>query len=539
MSQRMTQTPNTPIPREVIAYTQQICEEMGLSLDIQTQIAIAQDVYTEHQLQSNQVEQKPLWTPINDLQRLALATEAFELYCGGRARTGKTDLILGTAMTQHKNAIIFRTEYTQIKALRNRSREILRGTGASYNGQEKEWKGIPGDRTLEFGALSLDKDVDKYYGRPHDLICFDEITKFQEEHYLTVWGWACTADPENHPNQRVRIICTGNPPTGNRRIGISGLWVKQRWAAWVDDRHPNPAQPGELRWYVNLNGTDTEVEGEHDVRTDEMGTKLKPISRTFIPGELLHFYRDTPYEATLDALPEKIRRALRDGDFSIAEDDQVHQLIPTEHVRAAMDRWTPEPPKTVDGDREPLSAIGVDVARGGNDSTVISKRYANWFDNLLKFKDSETKTGREVAGLIMQHTTDDEKDAPIIIDLTGVGSSPYDILDSHDFRVDGFVGASRSNLRDKSGRLGFVNRRAEAWWLFKEALEPESGEEIELPPDNELLADLTALTWDVSTRGIQLEEKDKLIKRLGRSPDCGDAVVMNYNAVARGDVVYF
>ena len=165
--------------------------------------------------------------------------------------------------------------------------------------------------------------------------------------------------------------------------------------------------------------------------------KLKPVSRTYNPRRTPSLLqRHALRWATLDALPEKVRRALRDGDFSVAEDDQAHQVIPAEHVRAAMDRWTPDHP----GIRQPLSAIGVDVARGGKDATTISKRYANWFDKLLKFKGSETKTGDQVASLIMEHTTDAEKDAPIIIDLAGVGSSPYDILNSHDFRVEGFVG---------------------------------------------------------------------------------------------------
>ena len=88
--------------------------------------------------------------------------------------------------------------------------------------------------------------------------------------------------------------------------------------------------------------------------------------------------------------------------------------------------------------------------------------------------------------------------------------------------MEGFVGGSRSGSTDKSGRLGFINRRAEAWWLFKEALEPESGEDDRTSRlTTELLADLTAPTWELSARGIQIEDKAKLSKRLGRSPDCG------------------
>ena len=527
----MTMNPtqiDTPVPKDVIAYTQQVCEEMGLELDVNTRIAIAQDVYAEHQLNANAVETKPVWTPKYKLQQIALATEAFECYIGGRARTGKTDLILGASITEHKDSIIFRTEYPQIKDLVKRSREILRGTGARYNGTDKIWHGIPGNRTLEFGALKNDGDDDKYFGRPHDLICFDEIPKFKEEHYRIVWGWAVPSG--ENPNQRTRIICTGNPPTKPAEY-----WVKKRWAAWVDDKHPNPAKPGEPRWYVNKNGQDTEVE-EHAEVYDEMGVRLYPVSRTFIPGELLPFYKGTPYEAALSALPERERRALRDGDFSIAEDDQVHQVIPSEHVRIAQQRWQDMKKPDV-----PLRGLGIDVARGGKDQTVISKRYGGWFDTLIKYPASDTVTGGEVAKIIMEHITDDEKSARIVIDLTGVGSSPYDILSSHDFDVDGFMGAESSAYTDKSGMLEFANRRSEAWWTFKEALEPDSGQDIALPPDPELMADLTAPTYEVDTRGIHIEKKENIIKRLGRSPDCGDAVVMNYNIDVRAgeNMVYF
>ena len=325
-------------------------------------------------------------------------------------------------------------------------------------------------------------------------------------------------------NQRTRIICTGNPPTKPAEY-----WVKERWAAWVDDKHPDPAKPGELRWYVNLNGQDTEVE-EHAEVYDEMGVRLYPVSRTFIPGELLPIYKGTPYEAALSALPERERRALRDGDFSIAEDDQAAQVILSEHVRIAQQRWYDTKKPDV-----PLRGLGVDVARGGKDQTVLSKRYGGWFEELIKYPASETPTGGDVAAVVIEHMADDEKTARIVIDLTGVGASPYDILSSHGFNVDGFMGAESSAYTDKSGMLEFANRRSEAWWKFREALEPDSGKDIALPPDPELMADLTSPTYEVTTRGIQIEPKEKIIRRLSRSPDCGDAVVMNYNIDVRSE----
>src|SRR3954454_3476485 len=102
------------------------------------------------------------------------------------------------------------------------------------------------------------------------------------------------------------------------------------------------------------------------------------------------------------------------------------------------------------------------------------------------------------------------------------------------------------NQLTKDRQLAFANKRAEAWWKFREALDPDQpdGSAIALRPDPELRADLCAPTWKLSARGILLESKDgsngfgNLRQRLGLSPGKGDAVVMawsegNAAAVAR------
>lgn len=517
----MQQQIQTPVPQSVLSLTEEFFEQFGLSeLDMPTKLAFAENLYPQYLQRSQSGTARVLWTPINEMQRLASITPAFETFVGGRARSGKSDMILGEAFTNHKSSIIFRPEYSQLEALEERSREILAGTGAVYNASQgsKRWRNIPGGRTLKFGAIKHDGDADKYFGRPHDLVCFDEITKFKERHYLSVWAWVCSVIEE----QRVRIICTGNPPTKT-----SELWVKQRWAAWVDDTHENPAKPAEVRWYVTLNGKDTEVEGpDADVR-DNLGKKLKPLSRTFIPGELLHFYKGTNYEAVLDALPDNLRPQLRDGDFNALEEDMARQVIPTSHVRAAMARWTEKRPNVM------LSATAVDVARGGDDRTVISKRYGDWYAPLIEYPGKETRTGNEVAAHVIENIPESESRRLIVVDLTGVGSSPYDILVSNGYVVEGYVDAAKSELTDASGQLSFANRRAEAWWTFAEALDPRSKNQIALPPDNGLLAELTSPTWELGPNGIQIEKKEKVKERIGRSPDAADAVVMNFNADVR------
>jgi hypothetical protein len=64
------------------------------------------------------------------------------------------------------------------------------------------------------------------------------------------------------------------------------------------------------------------------------------------------------------------------------------------------------------------------------------------------------------------------------------------------------------------------------WWLFREALDPQTGDDLALPPDQELLADLCAPVWTLRSNGIQVESKQDLLKRLDRSPDRADAVIL-------------
>jgi hypothetical protein len=102
------------------------------------------------------------------------------------------------------------------------------------------WR-LGGGRTLEFGSVAQPGDWTKYQGRPHDHKLFDEITHFTESQFRTLIGWMRT----DNPKVRQRVVCAGNPPTD-----AEGEWVIRYWAPWLDPLHPNPAKPGELRWFV-------------------------------------------------------------------------------------------------------------------------------------------------------------------------------------------------------------------------------------------------------------------------------------------------
>jgi hypothetical protein len=377
----------------------------------------------------------------------------------------------------------------------------------SYNEAKFRWAFKDGC-IIRFAHVQFEKNKADYQGQPYDFYGFDEITEFTESIFRFVTGWNRTTEP----NQRCRVICTGNPPTS-----ADGDWVISYWAPWLDPSHPNPAKPGELRWFTTIGGRDKELPNGEPIVIN--GETIAPRSRTFIPAKVQDnpYLVDAGYVARLQALPEPLRSKLLYGDFTKGREDNPYQVIPSEWVRLAQERW--EATKKPD---MPMSAMGVDVARGGEDKTVIAMRYGAWVDNLQSYPGTSTPDGPAVAALALNHRRDK---AIINVDVIGVGTSVYDHLKGITSNVVPINGAERSEATDKSGELKFRNRRAELWWKLREALDPAGGEPLCLPPDRELLADLCAPTWKLSMSGIQIESKEDLIKRIGRSPDKGDAVV--------------
>jgi hypothetical protein len=111
------------------------------------------------------------------------------------------------------------------------------------------------------------------------------------------------------------------------------------------------------------------------------------------------------------------------------------------------------------------------------------------------------------------------------VDVIGVGTSVYDHLKGNNIHVVPINSAEASHETDKTKTLRFANKRAELWWKMREDLDPQSRQDIMLPPDPQLRADLCAPQWKLTARGIQVEGKDDLMKRIGRSTDRGDAII--------------
>jgi hypothetical protein len=93
--------------------------------------------------------------------------------------------------------------------------------------------------------------------------------------------------------------------------------------------------------------------------------------------------------------------------------------------------------------------------------------------------------------------------------------------------VIAFNASKATKRRDSSGSWGFRNLRSASWYNLRELLDPALGASLALPEDDHLAADLTTPRYEPATGAkILAEEKKEIRRRLGRSPDVGDAVAM-------------
>lgn len=459
------------------------------------------------------------WRPLVNLenpdqqtpQQMAFESKADRLFFGGSAGGGKSDLLLGTALTQHTRSIIFRRESKQLGRMVSRLLTIY-GSRGGYSSHPEHRLALPGDRLIRFGGVQHPGDEESYQGQDHDLYGFDELTQFLESQFRYLITWNRTTKK----NQRCRVIATGNPPTTPE-----GEWVVQYWAPWLSDQHPNPALPGEIRWFISdENGEDMEVEDGNPIIMPWDEDPIVPLSRTFIASSVEDnpFLMAAGYKAQLQNLPEPLRSQMLRGDFKKGRDDHAWQVIPSSWVEAAQERWTPDRP------RVPMSALGVDVAQGGNDHTVLQARYGDWFAEPNGIPGRETPDSPTTAGYVVAALRDG---APAYIDSIGVGGEVYGHLNGQGANVHAMYGNKESLGRAVDNKLNFFNKRSEWHWRMREALDPSKGSRIALPRHPRIKADLCAPRWSLEGRGrIKVEAKEDIIKRIGRSPDYGDACIL-------------
>lgn len=222
------------------------------------------------------------------------------------------------------------------------------------------------------------------------------------------------------------------------------------------------------------------------------------------------------------------------GNFAESPEDVI---IPLFWIELANERW-----ETWSEARKPgvMTRIGCDVAGGGGakaNKTVFAKRYTDVglpdvtqaIDNLEVYtiSDPMATTGRIVQRI-------EQYDCEAIVDSVGVGAGVVSRLREQKKSVVGFSAHEKTAVKDKTGRK-YYDKRSAAWYEFAALLDPEGEEKIALPPDNDLIGELTLPRPVTRSDGrLQVESKEDLKTRMkdldleGRSTDHADAVVMAF-----------
>ena len=202
------------------------------------------------------------------------------------------------------------------------------------------------------------------------------------------------------------------------------------------------------------------------------------------------------------------------GEFPKAESDG---LIALEWVESAMNR---EPNYTGE------LVIGVDVARFGDDETVLAARIGESALPLKMWRKTDLMTtcGRIIGELERLMKKYECGRATINVDDTGVGGGVTDRLREVVREKNLRVTIHGCNNGAKPRDSHYVNWGTESWFAIRDKLQAGS---ITLPQNEELAAQLSTRKYFLTSADkLALEQKSEYKKRIGRSPDRADAIIL-------------
>jgi hypothetical protein len=243
------------------------------------------------------------------------------------------------------------------------------------------------------------------------------------------------------------------------------------------------------------------------------GTLKAPYA--FIPATA----RDNPFipEAVWESwknLPDEEYKRFVEGEWTFLDDPD--QLIKGEWIAAARNVAVEPGPRR----------YAVDVARFGDDMTTTAETHGNALIRLQEYSGLSVDRVVDTVAIDM-HLLDKLTRSidSLRVDGVGLGAGVVDGLRRKGFDVvDVIAGAKPIERKDSFFR--FDNLRSQMWWEYREKLRlRQISYPIDLPP--KLVKDLTAIRYTINAdKVISVESKKDIKKRIGRSTDYGDSVVM-------------
>jgi phage terminase large subunit len=227
-----------------------------------------------------------------------------------------------------------------------------------------------------------------------------------------------------------------------------------------------------------------------------------------LPSDNPHLPPD--YESRLRTLyvnnPELIKAWLEGNwDVTLAGD----YLIAYSLIRAAVARVVPDTGQC---------ALGVDVARFGDDETVVMVRRGLKVTKIESWgKQDTTWTSGKVAEIARA-----EQAVAIYVDEIGVGAGVVDPLRANHFNVVGVVSSEAARKPDV-----YANRRAELYCQLADHFAEGS---IAIPDHPKLASQLSSIKYKYDTHHRKIiESKDDMRKRSLHSPDYADSLMLAFS----------
>ena len=244
---------------------------------------------------------------ITQKQKDFIDSPAFETLFGGAAGGGKSyaqiiDAFLYAMKYPKSKQIIFRRTFADLElSLIRTTQEVYPSEVAIYNSSKHTWKFANGS-IVDFGYIDKEQDVYRYQSAEYDVIRFDELTHFTE--YMYVYMISRCRGANSYPKA---IKSSTNP--GN----VGHTWVKKRF---ID---VGPANTG------------------HDCMNDDGSTNTRIFIPSLVQYNKFLMESDPDYVNRLNALPEKDRRALKDGDWDIYDGQYFGEFKRSIHVVKPFD----------------------------------------------------------------------------------------------------------------------------------------------------------------------------------------------------------
>lgn len=350
---------------------------------------------------------------------------------------------------------------------------------------QQEW--ALSDDWFAIGFTAPDYDESKVQGwhAGHVLVVVDEACGVSEHVYDGLSGVVTNPDA-------CRVLSIGNPTDPNTHFGRN---------------HKGPDVS-----CINISCFDTPNFTHFGIKQediadgsweDKVGEEELPAPHLVTPAWVANRYRKWGANN-----PLYVARCL--GQFP---DTALNTLIPLSWIQAAQERHL-EP--------GPVSELSVDVARFGDDWTVIGQRQGPVYRSLARISKARTT---ETTGHILRHASG-VKPVRVRIDAVGVGGGVADQLVE-----DGTWPVTEINFGEKAvDDAQYANYRAECYYTLRDLF--EAGEIDIDPEDTELEGQLAALTWKPDSKGrITLERKEDMKKRGLPSPDDADTLAGAYAPV--------